>query len=67
MKLKNIFSNTHFGFRKGSGVIDRLGTIITDVRVAFDNNEPITAALLDIVSVYHNVQLPILNQTIFRK
>lgn len=57
-----ILSPTQYGFRKGKSILDSLGILTTDIRLAFSRNESVLAAFLDITGAYDNVLLPILRQ-----
>lgn len=62
IETNNSLSKTQFGFRRGKCTLDSISIFITDIRLAFSNNQSVVAAFLDINSAYDNVVLSILKK-----
>jgi hypothetical protein len=62
LENRKILARSQFGFRRGTGTIDSLSILTTDIRIAFSNNENVVAVFLDIAAAYDNVDLALLRQ-----
>lgn len=56
----NLLGQNQYGFRKGKGTIDNISLLVTDIQLAFSNNESVLAAFMDISSAYDNVVISVL-------
>lgn len=66
IESKQLLAQSQFGFRKGRSCHDSLAIITSDIRLAFSNNESVTAAFLDISSAYDNVLVLVLRDKLFK-
>ncbi|CAK1583256.1 unnamed protein product [Parnassius mnemosyne] len=62
LENRSILSRTQFGFRKGFSTMDSLSILVSDIRLAFSNNEYLVGVFVDVRSAYDDVILPLLRQ-----
>ncbi|CAK1582342.1 unnamed protein product [Parnassius mnemosyne] len=62
LENRGILSRTQFGFRKGFSTMDSLSILVSDIRLAFSNNEYLVGVFVDVRSAYDDVILPLLRQ-----
>ncbi|KAJ8734711.1 hypothetical protein PYW08_013961 [Mythimna loreyi] len=59
---RGILPESQFGFRKGKSTLDSVATLVTDIRVAFSQNQSVLAVFLDLESAYDSVLLNVLKK-----
>ncbi|XP_022828405.1 uncharacterized protein LOC111357833 [Spodoptera litura] len=62
MEGRGLFPAAQFGFRKGLGTADSVGTLTSAIRLALSRDESLVAVFLDVSSAYDSVLLPLLRQ-----
>lgn len=55
LEINKKFPKTQFGYRKRSSCMDGISTLLTDINIAFANDELVMALFVDIEGAYDNV------------
>ncbi|CAK1597518.1 unnamed protein product [Parnassius mnemosyne] len=62
LENRGIIPKSQFGFRKGFSTMDSLSILVSDIRLAFSNNNFLVGVFIDVCAAYDNVVLPLLRQ-----
>uniref|UniRef100_A0A2H1VW26 SFRICE_035129 n=1 Tax=Spodoptera frugiperda TaxID=7108 RepID=A0A2H1VW26_SPOFR len=62
VESRRLLPATQFGFGKGLGTADSVGTLTSSVRLALSRDESLVAVFLDVSAAYDSVLLPLLRQ-----
>ncbi|CAK1597701.1 unnamed protein product [Parnassius mnemosyne] len=62
LENRGIIPKSQFGFRKGFSTMDSLSIFVSDIRLAFSNNNFLVGVFIDVCAAYDNVVLPLLRQ-----